>query len=105
MKEIDTGNKSIQISKRNYLLLLTGIIALNGMAQDVVIRGRVLEYLDRKGLKGIEVQIESGGDPVRTDKSGNFLLICKSKGPQKLRISAPQYQTSNGTLRLKRLII
>ncbi len=93
MKEIGTGNESIKISKRYYLMILAGIIAWNGIAQEVSIKGRVLEYLDRKGLKGIEVELESEGDPVRTDDSGDFLLISKSKGSQNLRISAPQYQT------------
>ena len=74
-------------------MILSVIASTGGMAQEILITGQVLEFLDRKGLEDISVRIEGEKAGTATDELGNFRLYTAARGDQKLLIAAPNYQT------------
>lgn len=69
------------------LFPLALLISINVIAQEVVIKGKVLEKETNEPLYGASVIVEGDYGGVATDDTGEFVLRTNSKGTKQLRIS------------------
>ncbi|MEY8020607.1 carboxypeptidase-like regulatory domain-containing protein [Muriicola sp. SD30] len=62
-------------------------------AQKIMITGQVIEFQERKGIKGVSIWIDGESETTLSDTSGKFRLYTSKKGNLQLNISALNYVT------------
>ncbi|MCY7408703.1 MAG: TonB-dependent receptor, partial [Chitinophagales bacterium] len=73
-------------------LLLFSVISLSAFAQDINVRGRVLDAITNEGIIGATIKIKDGTTGAVTDVNGNFSLMSV-KGST-LEVSAVGYKAA-----------
>lgn len=88
-------------------LLILSVLTLASLplfAQSGGVKGRVVSREGRTALGNVKVAIESLGVTATTDDNGYFQFDGLDSGDYKLSIEAPEFETSNITVRVEKMV-
>ncbi len=90
--------------KQLLILLVLSAASLTALAQNGGVKGRVVSREGRTALSNVKVAIESLGLSTTTDAEGNFRFEGLAAGDYRLSIEAPEFETSNITVRVEKMV-
>ncbi|MBT8282874.1 MAG: TonB-dependent receptor, partial [Muriicola sp.] len=93
MKNLPGTDKQLNSTTPMILVVLFFILIQKGVAQEVLITGRVIEFQDKRGLEGVRIWIEGQLEFAISNKEGEFRLKTLKKGSLYLKLSAQNYIT------------
>jgi len=90
--------------KHLLILLVLCAASFTALAQDGGVKGRVVSREGRTALGNVKVTIESLGLSATTDAEGNFRFEGLPAGDYRLSIEAPEFEPSDITVRVDKLV-
>ncbi|QBA65190.1 TonB-dependent receptor [Muriicola soli] len=86
-------DKQLKSTRLKVLMLLFFTLFQIGVAQEVLITGRVIEYQDKQGLEGVRIWITGQPEFTISRKEGEFQFKTGQRGNLQLNLSAQNYVT------------